>query len=159
MLFTKVAFVSALAALAAAQDTSFNTDKVPSACKDTCSKVGDITKTCKNDHNNDASAALKCICTSTDANSIIPDCEACIRSHNDNKTDGNDADAYRLLTECSYTTTTLAASQVAKTTVTDTTTSTDVTTTHHKTSNPAPMKTAGAAVGIGAFGIAALGLL
>ncbi|KAI4941179.1 hypothetical protein J4E91_010970 [Alternaria rosae] len=194
MLFSKLAIISALAAFAAAQDTDFDFDNIPAECTDVCAQVGSITNGCKNDSNDDSSAVLQCICTANNANSLIPQCEACVRQYNGNDNDDG-SDQYRLLTDCAYSSTTTVATggagavqttAVDTNTVTDTntvsvtsviettsvavivttgsdglvatTTETDTNTVPAETSNPAAMKTAGAAMGIGALGLA-LGML
>merc|ERR1712137_319037 len=193
MLFSKLTIISALAAFAAAQDTDFDFDNIPAECTDVCAQVGSITNGCKNDSNDDSSAVLQCICTANNANSLIPQCEACVRQYNGNDNDDG-SDQYRLLTDCAYSTTTVATggagavqtTAVDTNTVTDTntvsvtsviettsvavivttgsdglvatTTETDTNTVPAETSNPAAMKTAGAAMGIGALGLA-LGML
>ncbi|KAH6866675.1 hypothetical protein BKA58DRAFT_403532 [Alternaria rosae] len=194
MLFSKLTIISALAAFAAAQDTDFDFDNIPAECTDVCAQVGSITNGCKNDSNDDSSAVLQCICTANNANSLIPQCEACVRQYNGNDNDDG-SDQYRLLTDCAYSTTTTVATggagavqttAVDTNTVTDTntvsvtsviettsvavivttgsdglvatTTETDTNTVPAETSNPAAMKTAGAAMGIGALGLA-LGML
>merc|ERR1739845_111209 len=176
MLFSKVTIISALAAFAAAQDTDFDFDNIPAECTDVCAQVGSITNGCKNDSNDDSSAVLQCICTANNANQLIPQCEACVRQYNGNDNDDG-SDQYRLLTDCAYQTTTVVGggagavqtTAVDTNTVTDTTgsdglvattteTDTDTNTVPAETSNPAAMKTAGAAMGIGALGLA-LGML
>merc|ERR1711939_1253218 len=107
MLFSKLAFVSGLATLSAAQniDTNFDFDNIPAECTDTCMQVGAIVNGCNNDSNDDQSAVLQCICTATDAARLIPNCEACVRQYNDDNDNDDDSDQYRLLTDCTFTTT------------------------------------------------------
>ncbi|KNG48362.1 gpi anchored protein [Stemphylium lycopersici] len=187
MLFSKIAFLSGLAAITAAQDTNFDFGNIPAECTDVCAQVGSITNGCKNDSNDNSSEVLKCICTANRANVLIPQCQACVRQYNgNNNNDSDNDDSYRLLTDCNYVTTTYnpsLATETVSVTDTNTVTNTDTNTVTNtntdtvistatvmptgddndddsNTSNPAaPMKTAGAALGLGAFGIAALGLL
>merc|ERR1712137_1270683 len=129
---------------------------IPAECTDVCGQVGQAVNGCKNDSNDDSSEVLQCICTANNANTLIPNCEACVRQYNDNDND-DDSDQYRLLTDCQYTTTTVAAggAGAAQTTRTETNTDTVVPT---NTDNPAPINTVGAAMGLGALGFA-LGML
>merc|ERR1712014_372832 len=187
MLFSKLTIISALATFAAAQDTDFDFDNIPAECTDVCAQVGSITNGCKNDSNDDSSAVLQCICTANNANTLIPQCESCVRQYNGNDNDDG-SDQYRLLTDCAYQTTTVVGggAGAVQTTAVDTntvsvtsviqptsvavivttgsdglvatTTETDTNTVPAETSNPAAMKTAGAAMGIGALGLA-LGML
>merc|ERR1711874_542803 len=150
--------------------TDFDFSNIPAECTDVCAQVGSITNGCKNDSNDDSSEVLQCICTANRANVLIPNCQACVRQYNgnNNDNDSDNDDSYRLLTDCNYVTTTYNPSLATETvSVTDTNTATVMPTgddndndDDSNTSNPAaPMKTAGAALGLGAFGIAALGLL
>merc|ERR1712137_79144 len=96
---------------------------IPAECTDVCGQVGQAVNGCKNDSNDDSSEVLQCICTANNANTLIPNCEACVRQYNDNDND-DDSDQYRLLTDCQYSTTSVAAggAGAAQTTAVDTNT-------------------------------------
>ncbi|RMZ73283.1 gpi anchored [Pyrenophora seminiperda CCB06] len=169
MFFTKLSILSGLAAVAVAEIT-INVDNIPTECKDVCSQVAGISNGCKTD-SNDQSAATKCVCSANNASNLIPLCSACIGKFKSDKSKDDDSAVSSYLSECSLKTTAYNAAAISAV-ATDTvrTTSTDVvsktsvaiiitsTSTQKATSNPAPTKTAGAAIGLGALGFA-LGML
>merc|ERR1712137_1413430 len=149
---------------------------IPAECTDVCGQVGQAVNGCKNDSNDDSSEVLQCICTANNANTLIPNCEACVRQYNDNDND-DDSDQYRLLTDCQYSTTTVSVTNTVSVTDVLTTTSVAIivttgsdglvatrtetntdTVVPTNTDNPAPINTVGAAMGLGALGFA-LGML
>ncbi|KAL6708175.1 hypothetical protein ACN47E_003359 [Coniothyrium glycines] len=179
MLFQKLALVSALTALVAAQD--INQDDIPQQCTAVCAEVVSISRRCDDQNDNDA-AELNCICTAPNANTLLPTCEACVAQY-DVDTDPNDSfndnDVLEVLTRCSFSTTTfntasassilqsIASSFASASGTTITTTSgTSVLTTTVPASTNLPAQTVSpgnaqnvpAAVGLGALGLA-LGLL
>merc|ERR1712137_69631 len=170
MLFSKLTIISALATFAAAQDTDFDFDNIPAECTEVCAQVGSITNGCKNDSNDDSSAVLQCICTANNANTLIPQCESCVRQYNGNDNDAGPVQTTAVDTNTVTDTNTVSVTSVIQTTsvavivttgsdgLVATTTETDTNTVPAETSNPAAMKTAGAAMGIGALGLA-LGML
>lgn len=122
MLFQKVALITALSALVAAQD--IDQDDIPQQCTQVCAQVVTIARDCDNRHgmfsskilqrgstlthhpDNDA-AERNCICTAPNAGNLIPACEACVRQYdtdddNDND-DRNDNDVRDVLTACNFT--------------------------------------------------------
>lgn len=128
-------------------------------------------------------AELQCICNASNANTLIPACEACVRQYDTDTDDDdgiNDNDVREVLTRCNFTiqstfnsasasSVVAAASSAASAgttptgsvTVTRSGTGTVVPTTavvSQVTQNAAPAMTAAAGMGIGALGFA-LGML
>ncbi|KAF1851012.1 uncharacterized protein K460DRAFT_350992 [Cucurbitaria berberidis CBS 394.84] len=184
MLFQKFALVSALAALVATQDIS--QDDIPQQCRAVCADIVSIAQRCDNENETDA-AELACICRAPNANTLVPTCEACVAQfdrdddQDDNPNDRNDV--FEVLTRCNFTTTAhnsasassvlqsiasslVSASASASGSVAVTTSGTVVLTTRvpastqvpQQTGAAMPAQTAGAAIGLGALGIA-LGML
>jgi hypothetical protein len=210
MLFSKLAFLSSLAAFAVAQDatTEINLTNIPAECTDVCTQVAAIVNGCDTDNSklynshaelydqkltttpdNDDNARLQCICTANNANSLIPNCQSCITQYSDN----DDTNVASLAGSCSFTTTAVGPSSTgvvggvggvgggataAQTTSVDTVTSVVSQTSvaiiisstgsmsmsmsgsgaASQTTNAAPAKTAGAAMGAGAL-VFAMGML
>lgn len=109
MLFQKIALISTLAALVPAQDIS--QDDIPQQCTAICAEVVAISRQCDDQtskrllepllllscaHNfqDDDAAELQCICTAPNANTLIPNCEACVAEfdNDDDDTDDNSVD-------------------------------------------------------------------
>ncbi|KAF2823845.1 hypothetical protein CC86DRAFT_60753 [Ophiobolus disseminans] len=179
MLFQKLAIVSALAAFAAAQDVD-NSD-VPQQCRAVCADVVATSQRCDNETNDDR-AEVDCICRSQNAATLIPACDACVQQFDTDNDDPNDvSDVRELLTRCNFTTTTYnsaSASSIlqsvassfasASGSVVVTTSGTVVLTTsipartsvlaQSTAAAPAQTAAAGAAMGLGALGLA-MGLL
>ncbi|KAF3038091.1 hypothetical protein E8E12_003140 [Didymella heteroderae] len=103
MLFHKLALVTTLTALAAAQDIS--QDDIPQQCTQICAQVVTIARDCDNQHDND-NAELQCICSAANANTLIPNCEACVAQYDTDTDDDdsvNDNDVREVLTRCNFT--------------------------------------------------------
>ncbi|CAO2649467.1 Nn.00g068520.m01.CDS01 [Neocucurbitaria sp. VM-36] len=181
MLFQKLALFSALAALGATQD--IDQGDIPQQCTAVCAEVVSIARRCDDEHERDADE-LECICQAPNANTLVPSCEACVAQYDQDDSDDDDTtddnDVYDVLTRCNFTTTaynTASASSIlssiasstapASGSVVVTTSGTVVVTTSvaaastsvlEQTGAAAPAQTAGAAIGLGALGLA-LGML
>jgi hypothetical protein len=85
MLAKNMFLVFALSAIGLAQDVDDN--DVPQQCRSVCASVVTLSNTCDRQNNDNDAGYLNCVCTSQDASSQIPLCEACVAA-NDN--DGRD---------------------------------------------------------------------
>ncbi|CBY00982.1 hypothetical protein IAQ61_011881 [Plenodomus lingam] len=108
MLFQKLAIVSALAALVAAQD--IGQDDIPRECTAICAPVVTLARDCDNRNENDP-AELDCVCRAPGANTMIPACDACVAQFQrpDVDDDNDDIvpdvnDVREVLSRCSFTT-------------------------------------------------------
>ncbi|KAF2128597.1 hypothetical protein P153DRAFT_376709 [Dothidotthia symphoricarpi CBS 119687] len=113
MLYQKLAVIAAITAAAAAQDVS--QDDIPSQCTAICAEVVTISTQCDQQNENDT-AELQCVCNATNANTLIPACEACVAQFDvDNDDDDNvrDNDVYEVLTRCNFSTTTYNAASAS----------------------------------------------
>ncbi|KAH7348071.1 hypothetical protein BKA66DRAFT_432649 [Pyrenochaeta sp. MPI-SDFR-AT-0127] len=182
MLFQKLAIISALAAFVAAQDLS--QDDIPQQCTAICAEIVAISRRCDNENESDA-AELDCVCRAPNANTLLPPCEACVAQFDTDDNDDTDDttpdvnDVLEVLTRCNFTRTTYnsaSASSVLQSvssarpsasgsviavtsgTVVRTTSVAASTQLPQQTANAAPVQTAGAAIGLGALGLA-LGML
>ncbi|KAH3950714.1 hypothetical protein HBI25_215830 [Parastagonospora nodorum] len=168
MRFQTLTLVSTILALAAAQKVE--QDDIPTQCTSVCADLVSTALRCDRDNNDNDAAELQCICTSQNANTLVPNCELCVRS---NRNNGNDNDVNDVLTSCSFQrasqTISGSASASGSGTVVPTVISTSGTVvstsvTVANTAAPAAStggampKQTGAAVGLGALGLA-LGLL
>ncbi|CEN60679.1 hypothetical protein ASPCAL03114 [Aspergillus calidoustus] len=102
-------------------------DDVPDMCRTVCEPVVSAAARCDRDNDNDTSE-MNCICNSDQADTRVPQCEACIAQYrsdhprdddydgsdeedgdeDDDDADPHDNDAYDILTSCDFTTTTYA---------------------------------------------------
>ncbi|KAL2217582.1 hypothetical protein M432DRAFT_591802 [Thermoascus aurantiacus ATCC 26904] len=97
-------------------------------CWDVCRPIVKWSIDCDIEYGDSDPAELNCVCSRANAATLIPLCEACISTYDD---DGHHNDAHELLTSCSYTTTTwnsASATSILSAIATATTTATGQTT-------------------------------
>ncbi|KAH7413619.1 hypothetical protein DE146DRAFT_626758 [Phaeosphaeria sp. MPI-PUGE-AT-0046c] len=155
MRFQTLSILAVALAVVAAQKVE--QDDIPSQCNSVCADLVSTAQRCDN-QNDDDNAELQCICSSQNANTLVPDCELCVRTNNRNDDRVDDNDVYDVLTSCSFT----RAQQTPSGTVIQTTISSSGTIMQTSvmvtpTGGAAPRQT-GAAIGLGALGLA-LGML
>lgn len=81
MQFKALALFSALAAVGLAQDIDNN--DVPNACRSVCQSTVDLTTQCDRQTDDDDQSYLNCVCSTTNASSFIPECEACVAANDE----------------------------------------------------------------------------
>ncbi|KAB2580995.1 hypothetical protein BFW01_g6665 [Lasiodiplodia theobromae] len=96
MQFKTLALFSALAAAGLAQDIDNN--DVPNACRSVCQSTVDLTTQCDRQTDDDDQSYLNCVCSTTNASSFIPECEACVAAN-----DEADNDVRDIVRSCSFT--------------------------------------------------------
>ncbi|KAF1918785.1 hypothetical protein BDU57DRAFT_511532 [Ampelomyces quisqualis] len=175
MHFQTLSTFSAILAVVAAQKVEQS--DIPSQCNNVCADLVSTAQRCDRENNDNDPAELQCICTSQNANTLVPDCELCVRQNNRDNDNDDDNDVYDVLTSCSFQRaqqTSMASGSQSPTVVQTSISSggtmvqTSVTVTPsapvgsasalQNTGAAAPAQT-GAALGLGALGLAALGLL
>ncbi|CZT46111.1 uncharacterized protein RSE6_06497 [Rhynchosporium secalis] len=98
MQLVKVSILALLSGYVAAQDIDDN--DVPQQCRSVCASVVTLTETCDRQNNDNDSGFINCVCTGTNAASIIPACEACVANFDRN--DGADNDVNDFVRSCSF---------------------------------------------------------
>ncbi|KKY24695.1 putative gpi anchored protein [Diplodia seriata] len=96
MQFKALALLSAIAAIGSAQDIDNN--DVPNACRSVCQSTVDLTTQCDRQTEDDDQGYINCVCSTTNASSFIPECEACIAAN-----DEADNDVRDIVSSCSFT--------------------------------------------------------
>ncbi|OJD34356.1 gpi anchored protein [Diplodia corticola] len=96
MQFKVLALLSALAAIGSAQDIDNN--DVPNTCRSVCQSTIDLTTQCDRQTDDDDEGYINCVCSTTNASSFIPECEACVAAN-----DEADNDVRDIVRSCSFT--------------------------------------------------------
>ncbi|KAL1636684.1 hypothetical protein SLS58_009671 [Diplodia intermedia] len=96
MQYKALALLSAIAAIGSAQDIELN--DVPNACRSVCQSTVDLTTQCDRQTEDDDQGYLSCVCSTTNASSFIPECEACVAAN-----DEADNDVRDIVSSCSFT--------------------------------------------------------
>jgi hypothetical protein len=107
MLFQKIALVSALAAISAAQDIRQN--DIPRECTAICADVVSLAQRCEDTTSmysripkvlhsliwvsDDDAAEVTCICRAPNAFTLVPACEACVAEFDQDDSDADDVSA------------------------------------------------------------------
>ncbi|KAL2069690.1 hypothetical protein VTL71DRAFT_14369 [Oculimacula yallundae] len=98
MQLIKLSVLALLSSYVAAQDIDNN--DVPLQCRSVCASVVTLSETCDRQNNDNDSGFINCVCTGSNAASIIPACEACVANFDRN--DGADNDVNDLVRSCSF---------------------------------------------------------
>ncbi|OAK94038.1 hypothetical protein IQ06DRAFT_235074 [Phaeosphaeriaceae sp. SRC1lsM3a] len=176
MRVSNLSLLSAVLAVASAQ--RIKQSEIPSSCNSVCADTVSAANTCKNSSNGDGFAELQCICGSSNASTYVPNCELCVRSnlsntyssvpnsnydYNDFLDKVNRSSSTIVSTSATVTPSGSAASSMGSSSTTPRA-SGSVTPTGsasiavQSTAGAAPQQT-GAVFGLGALGLAALGVL
>lgn len=70
-----LATLTVFAASTTAQDVDYN--DLPTQCQSACAPVVTLTQQCDQQHHDDDNGQLQCVCSTNNANTTIPLCEAC----------------------------------------------------------------------------------
>ncbi|EKG13947.1 hypothetical protein MPH_08946 [Macrophomina phaseolina MS6] len=96
MQYKAFAVFAALAAIGATQDIDNN--DVPSVCRSVCQSTVDLTTQCDRQNDDNDTGFINCVCSSSNASSFIPECEACVAAN-----DEADNDVRDIVRSCSFT--------------------------------------------------------
>lgn len=96
MQYKALALLAALVAVGSTQDIDNN--DVPNVCRSVCQTTVDLTTQCDRQNDDDDSGFISCVCSTSNANSFIPECEACVAAN-----DEADNDVRDLVRSCSFT--------------------------------------------------------